>query len=145
MNEYVVGEYVVENSKSRSGRHHVISTILIYSRDKGLIPLSKAREYVVEETSVKPTYVRGEARSYKLKLKKGDYVIYGWFVKNFLGRVKGYVEVYSYKGELVYRAKYVDGELRRSWGNPINAWLVRLFIEHMKIPVKKTRLGDERV
>ncbi|OYT37760.1 MAG: hypothetical protein B6U89_06890 [Desulfurococcales archaeon ex4484_58] len=145
MDEYIVGEYIVENSRSRSGRHRASSVLLIYSREKGFIPLSKAKEYIVEENIVKPTYVKGEARSYKLKLKKGDYVVYGWFVRNFLGKVKGYIEVYSYKGELLYRAKYYNGIVRKSIGNPVNAWLIRLFLEKTRIPVKKTRLGDENV
>ncbi len=145
MSEYIVGEYLIENSRSRSGRHHAVSTLIIYNREKGIIPLNKADGYIVEETKAKPTYARGEAKKIKLRLNRGEYVVYGWFVKNFLGRVKGYIEVYSYRGELVYRAKYVDGELRRSRGNPVNAWLVRVFAEHLKIPVKKTRLGDENV
>lgn len=143
MEAYVVGDYVVEDSKSRRGRHRAMSTILIYSREHGVLTLSKASDKVVEVREAKPTYSRGYAKAYKLRLEKGEYAVYGWFVKNFLGRVKGFVEVYSYKGELLYRAKYVDGVVRRSIGNPVNAWLVRVFVEAMKIPVRKSRLGDE--
>lgn len=145
MSEYIVGEYLIENSKSRSGRHRAVSTLIIYSREKGVIPLSKANGYVVEELKTKPTYARGEAKKVKLRVNRGEYIVYGWFVKNFLGKVKGYIEVYSYRGELLFKAKYFDGELRRSRGNPVNAWLVRVFTDYLKIPVKKTRLGDERV
>jgi len=145
LSEYVIGDYIVENSVSRSGRHRLLSTILIYSREKGLIPLSKAGDRVVEKNPVKPTYSRGEAYRVKLKLVRGEYALYARFVRNFLNRVKGYIAVYSYKGELLYKAKYVDGELRRSVGNPVNAWLVRVLVDQLRIPVKKTRLGDEVV
>jgi len=143
MEQHIVGEYVLENSKSRSGKHKLSTILYIYDREKGLTSVAKALDIIVEKKSVKPTYSRGEAYAVKLKLGKGDYVIYGWFVKNFLGKVKGYISIYSYKGELVYRAKYYDGVLRRSVGNPVNAWLVRLFIDKTKIPVKETYLGDE--
>jgi len=145
LSEHVVGDYLIESSVSRSGRHRAVSTLAIYSRERGFIPLSKAGDRVVEKSEAKPTYARGEAYRVKVKIAKGEYIIYGWFVKNFLNRVKGYISVYSHKGELIYRAKYVDGELRRSMGSPVNAWLVRVFTEQLKIPVKRTRLGDEVV
>jgi hypothetical protein len=143
--EYVVGDFLLEDSRSRTGRHHAKSIIVIYSRDKGLIPLEKASEYIAYKGEGKPTYVRGKAYSVKLRLRHGDYVLYAWFVKNFLGKVKGYISVYNHRGELVYRAKYYDGILRYSIGNPIYAWLVRLFIDKARIPVRKIRLGDEKL
>ena len=142
--EYVVGEFKLEDSKSRRGKHRAKSIILIYSKDKGLIPLEKIREYIVEENSDKATYVRGTAKRVKLRLRHGDYVLYAWFVRNFRGKVKGYIEVYNYKGELLYRAKYVDKILRKSIGDPLYAWLIRLFVEKTKLPVKEYALGDEK-
>lgn len=140
---YITGDYVLENSRSRSGRHRRVSVLIMYSRDRGIIDSKNLSEYIVEEKSTKPIYSKGSARVIKLKTSKGDYVIYGYFTRNFLNRVKGYIEVYSYRGELIYRAKYLNGVLRRSVGNPVNAWLIRLFVDHLKIPVKEAKLGDE--
>ncbi len=144
MDEYIVGEYVLENSRSRTGRHRLSSILLIYS-EKGLLPINKASERIVGEEKVKPTYSRGEARKVKVKVVKGEYIIYAWFVKNFLGKVKGYIEVYSYKGELLYRAKYFDGVIRKSKGNPIHSWLVQVFVEKYRLPVKKQVVGGRSV
>lgn len=140
---YIIGEYVLENSRSKSGKHRRVSILIIYKKDRGIVNSKNLREYVVEENIAKPVYCKGSARSVKLKTDKGDYIVYGYFTKNFLNRVKGFIEVYSYKGELIYRAKYIDGILRKSIGNPVNAWLVRLFTDYLKIPVKETKLGDE--
>lgn len=98
----------------------------------------------VEEAEATPTYVVGSARLIKVSLSHGDFALYGWFVRNHLGRVKGYVSVYNHRGELVYRARYFNGVLRRSVGNPVYAWLVRVFTEALRIPVSTTRLGDEK-
>jgi len=137
-----VGYFKVESSRSRSGKHVASSTLLIYVRDKGVVKPSGDR--VVEEAEANPTYVIGSAKSIKVRLSHGDFAIYGWFVKNYLNRVKGYISVYNYRGELVYRAKYLNGYLRRSKGSPVYAWLVRVFTEALKIPVSQTRLGDEK-
>ncbi len=134
----------IESSKSRTGKHILKSTALIYKKDKGLLSINKLREVVVGEEQVKPTYRRGWAKKIDVKLDHGDYLIHIWFVKNLWGKVKGYISVYNHKGELVYRAKYVDGDLRRSTGDPIYAWLVRLVAQELKIPVKRTKLGDEK-
>lgn len=142
--QYVVGGFILEESRSRRGKHLAKSVVYIYSKDSGLVPIDKADEYTVTREPGKPTYVRGKAWKIYLRLRHGEYVIYGWFVRNFLGKVKGYISVYNYRGELVYRAKYCDGVLRKSTGDPIYAWLVRLFVEKTKIPVKKIILGDER-
>ena len=142
--EYVVGEFKLEDSKSRRGKHRARSIILIYSKDKGLVPIEKAKEYIVEETGDRATYARGTARKVKLRLRHGDYVIYAWFVRNFQGKVKGYIEVYNYKGELLYRAKYVDKVLRKSVGDSLYSWLIRLFVEKTKLPVKEYALGDQK-
>ncbi len=134
----------IESSKSRTGKHVLKSTVLIYKKDKGLLSINKHQEAVVGEEQVKPTYRRGWAKKIDVKLDHGDYLIHIWFVKNLWGKVKGYISIYNHRGELVYRAKYVDGDLRRSTGDPIYAWLVRLVAQQLKIPVKRTRLGDEK-
>ncbi len=140
----VVLDVVEESSKSRSGKHVLRQLVFIYSREKGLVPLSRLPERIVSRSEAEKTYRRGRATRYSVRLKHGDYLLIARFIRNFYGKVKGSIEVYNYHGELVYRAKYVDRELRRSTGNPIYAWLVRLLAEKLKIPVKKTLLGDEK-
>jgi len=137
----VVGEFQVESSKSKSGKHVLYSNVYVYSRAASrILPCDK---YVASFTEVKPVYVRGRAKRVSLRVEKGDFVIYVWMVRNYLKRVKGYILLFNHSGELVYKAKYVDGSLRRSVGSPVYAWLVRLFVEQLKIPVRETRLGDE--
>ncbi len=144
MSENVLKGFIVEDSRSRSGKHIAKSLLFIYKKNSGLVSVSKAGDKIVNIREAKPTYAKGSAKEYSLILEHGDYAIRVWLVKNFLGKVKGFIEVYNHRGELVYRAKYYDGELRKSIGNPIYAWLVRLVVEKLRIPVKKTRLGDER-
>ncbi|MEM1879254.1 MAG: hypothetical protein QXJ18_05790, partial [Desulfurococcaceae archaeon] len=58
--------------------------------------------------------------------------------------VKGYISVYNSKGQMVYRAKYRNGYVVYSKGDPVFAWLVRLVLDSQKIPVIMTKLGDEK-
>lgn len=138
---YEVGEFKVENSRSKSGKHVMYSTVFVYKKEAGFIPYTKC---LSSESRVKPTYLRGEAKLVKLKVTQGDFVVYSSLVKTFKKMVKGYISVYNYKGELIYRAKYLNGFVVKSKGNPIYAWLVRLFLDTVKIPVKGMRLGDEK-
>ena len=140
----IISGLKIESSKSRTGKHVLRSMVLINGKDEGLLSINKIREAIVGEEQVKPTYRRGWAKKIDVKLEHGDYLIHIWFVKNLWGKVKGYISVYNHRGELVYRAKYVDGDLRRSTGDPIYAWLVRLVAQELKIPVKRTKLGDEK-
>ncbi|MEL9908885.1 MAG: hypothetical protein QXP97_07970 [Desulfurococcus sp.] len=137
-----IGYFKIENSRSRSGKHAASSTLLIYRRGIGVV--KPGRENIIEETEARPTYVKGSAKSIKITLAHGDFAIYGWFVKNYMGRVKGYISVYNHRGELVYRAKYLNGVARLGVGSPVYAWLARIFIEALNIPVSKTHLGDEK-
>lgn len=136
----IIGPFKIESSTSRTGKHVVYSNLYVYSKEKGLSQFSK---FVVEESQNKPTYVKGWAKSVKIAIDPGHFVIYSRFVKNFAKDVKGYINVYNHRGELIYRAKYINGVIRRSIGDPIYAWLVRVFVEVAKVPVAKTALGDE--
>jgi len=140
----IVDGVVFEESKSRSGKHIVRKLGLILLHNNGLKNVMKLKDRIVKTIEIRPTYSKGWAKRLCIKTNQGDYVIQIAFVKNFLGKVKGYIEVYNYKGELVYRAVYKDGELRRSIGEPIYAWIIRLVSQELRIPVKKTRLGDEK-
>lgn len=138
---FVIGDFLIENSRSRSGRHHAVSTLILYSKSSGVIPLTKASELIVEERACKPTYVKGVGRRIKVRVGKGDFIVYGWFVKNFLSKVKGYITVYNYRGDEVYRVKYYDGVLRRSFGDLIYDWLIKIFVDINRIAVKEYRSG----
>lgn len=143
MGSNVIIGLVDEESRSRSNRHVCRKVSLILLKNNGLKLVSKLPERVLEKVEIKPTYAHGKAYRYKVGLEHGDYAIQINLVRNLWGKVKGWISVYNYKGELIYRAKYVDGELRRSLGNPLYAWIIRLVVEELRIPVKKTRLGDE--
>lgn len=134
-------QFKVEKSQSRTRKHFLFSTVYIYRKKEGLLPYTKSR--FTEQVS-KPTYTRGEAKLVTLNVEHGDLVLYAWFVKNFRNKVKGYISIYSSKGELLYSAKYLNGYVVKSKGNPLYAWLVRLFLDAHKIPVTATNLGDEK-
>lgn len=138
----IIGDFLLEKSHSRRRKHLSSSVLLVYKKGKGLVKLNP--EIIAEERPAHPTYVKGEARLVKLKLEHGDFAIYGWFVRNYLNRVKGYIGVYNHKGVLVLKSRYNNGVLTRTFGDPVYSWLVRIFAEAMKINVSKTRLGDEK-
>lgn len=137
---YEVGGLRVERSSSRSGKHLLYSTVFVYKRDMGLIPYTKC---LSSEQKVKPVYSKGEAKTVNVKIGHGDFVVHATFVKNFVKKVKGYISVYNYRGELLYSAKYLNGFVVKSKGDSVYAWLVRLLLEAVKIPVTGTKLGDE--
>jgi hypothetical protein len=113
----------------------------VYKKKEGLVPYTKC---LISEAPISPVYREGSAKLVKIEVDQGDLVVYVRLVKNFKGVVKGYLEVYSSRGELLYRAKYSSGVVRFSKGNPVYAWLVRVILDVVKIPVKATYLGDEK-
>jgi len=136
-----VGGFRVERSVSRSGKHLLYSTVFVYKKNVGLVPYTKC---VISEQKAEPLYAKGDAKVVNLKTEHGDLVVHVVLVKNPMNRVKGYISVYNYRGELLYRAKYLNGFIVKSKGNSIYAWVVRLFLEVAKIPVTGTKLGDEK-
>lgn len=144
MRNYRVSGLVVEESRSRSRKHLAKKIVVVLKKNGRLLDVMKHSELVAGEKEGKPLYARGWAKNIDVILEHGDYVIQIVFIRNFLGKVKGVIEVYNHKGELVYKAVYRDSELRRSRGNPLYAWIVRFIAEKLRIPVKGTRLGDER-
>ncbi|MEM4482109.1 MAG: hypothetical protein QXK88_01000 [Desulfurococcaceae archaeon] len=136
----VAAVFRVEQSHSRSKKHTVYSTLYVYKKRTGLV-LYKKCPFSWEK--IKPIYSRGEAGVVSVSVDPGDFLIYTRFVKNFRGKVKGYIGVHSYRGELLYRAKYIDGYVTKSKGNPVYAWLVRILLQTTRIPFKTLKLGDE--
>lgn len=133
--------FKIERSRSRRGKHVLYSMVFVYKKREGLFSYTKAR---YNEEQAKPTYSRGEAKYVSLSLDPGDFAIYVWMVRNFRNTVKGYISVYNSKGQMVYRAKYRNGYVVYSKGDPVFAWLVRLVLDSQKIPVIMTKLGDEK-
>lgn len=129
----------LESSESRSRKHKIYSDVYIYRKDVGLLKPDKGS--ITSETEVKPIYSRGSSRIVRVVTRPGDYILYLWFVRNFRKEVKGYISVFNYKGELIYRAKYVNGILRYSLGNKLYSWLVRVLVDQIKLPVKKIEEG----
>jgi hypothetical protein len=134
----------LEKSRSRSRKHAERRLVYIYTEEKGLQPIEREPWRIKHREKTTPIYVDGEAENILVELDHGEYLLEARFNRNNRGKVKGLISVYNYKGKLVYRAKYIDGELRRSTGNPIYAWLVRLLAQTLHIPVRKTMLGDEK-
>lgn len=141
--ESVVKGLVEEESRSRSGKHICRRIILIVTKGGSIISLTKEPVRILSKREVKPTYVLGKAFEVTVRTDPRDYVVQVSLVRNFLKRVKGYISVFTGTGQMVYRAKYVDGELRRSLGKPAYAWIIRLVSSAINIPVKATTLGDE--
>ena len=129
----------IEMSKSRSGKHAVRSMAFLVS-EKGEVVKARPRQV----TEVKPIYSRGRAYLASIDVPEGWYLVYVYLVRNLRGHVKGYIEVYSRDAELLYRAVYRRLKLRFSKGNPKYAWIVRLVAQHLKLPVKRFNLGDEK-
>ncbi len=139
----IVKGLIEEESRSRSGKHICRRIVLIVTKGGTIVSLTKDPARVVGKREVKPTYVLGKAFEVAVRTDPRDYVVQISLVRNFLKRVKGYISVFAGTGQIVYRAKYIDGELRRSLGKPMYAWVVRLVSSAMNIPVKATTLGDE--
>ena len=127
---------VLEKSKSRSGKHAFVR--LVAKVDLGT---NEVKE-VLQATGGSPprTYSKGVSKEVNVKYGDNEAVIIVNMVKvphpNPKRKVKGTVEVYV-NGELVYRAKYVKGVLRGSYGDPKYFPLVKAVFKELKIPVKR--------
>ncbi|MCS7128566.1 MAG: hypothetical protein N3E36_04565 [Sulfolobales archaeon] len=141
--ESVVKGLIEEESRSRSGKHVCKRIILIVTKGGSIVSLTKEPMRIVNRREVKPTYVLGKAFEVAVRTDPREYVVQISLIRNFLKKVKGYISVFTGTGQMVYRAKYIDGELRRSFGKPVYAWIVRLISSAVSIPVKATTLGDE--
>jgi len=128
----------IERSRSRSGKHAVRSLALLVSPRGEVV---EARPRSAER--LRPLYSVGEAFQAYYAVPEGWLLVYVYLVRNLRGHVKGYIEVYDRDGRLLYRAVYRRLKLRRSIGDPSYAWAVRRVAEHLKLPVKRTNLGDE--
>jgi len=128
----------IEKSRSRSGKHAARSLALLVSENGEVV---EARPRLANPAE--PLYRVGEAREAFFTVPDGWYLVYVWLVKNLRGHISGYIEVYDREGRLLYRAVYRRLKLRRSRGDPRYAWIVRRVADHLRLPVKRTNLGDE--
>ncbi|MET1102115.1 MAG: hypothetical protein ABWW69_06560 [Pyrodictiaceae archaeon] len=129
-----------ELSKSRKAKHAVRDIALIAWPEKRAI--EKPVPAKVEED--KPTYSRGEAKKIVVNLPWGAYAVQVHMVRNFRGHVKGWINVYDYKGRLVFRAVYRKLKLRYSCGDKGLAWIVELVAEKLKLPLKRINLEPDK-
>jgi hypothetical protein len=130
----------LEKSKSRSGKHAARSIVLLVS-EQGEVKEAKPTQL----RSIRPLYAVGEAYEAAYRVPPGHFLVYVYLVKNLRNHVKGYIEVYSNDGRLLYRAVYRKLKLRRGTGDPSYAWAVRRVADYLKLYVKNTNLGDEKL
>ncbi len=127
---------VEELSKSRTGKHAVRKLAFIVSKD-GSIRRVECKEWL----DAPKTYTRGWSRACSVELGENEYAVQVHLVKNLYGHVKGYILVYDREGNVVFRAVYRRLKLRRSFGHPRYAWIVKRVAEELKLPVKRYNLG----
>ncbi len=128
-------ELVVERSKSRRGIHAIVRKVFIVDEKGNVREVTGPRVGPAEKT-----YSRGEAYRVRVNPSRGELVVYAVLVRGLRGRVKGYFEVYSPEGRLLYRAVYRKLKVRYSKGDPSYAWAVKLVVEKLGIPVKRFNL-----
>ncbi len=128
----------IEKSRSRSGKHAIRSLALLVSPDGSIEEAKPTR--IIRET---PIYINGDAYRAYIRVPKGWFLAYIYMIKNLRGRVRGFIEVYSDEGILLYKANYNKLKLRRSTGDPKYAWIIRRIADYLKLFVKNTNLGDE--
>ena len=128
-------ELVVEKSKSRRGIHAIIRKVFVVDRRGSVREVTGPRVGPAEKT-----YSRGEAYRVRVSAGPDELIVYVVLVRGLRGRVKGYFEVYSPDGRLLYRAVYRKLKVRYSKGDPEYSWAVKLVAEKLGIPVKRFNL-----
>jgi len=121
-------ELVLENCKSKSGKH-VVRSLMLEVKD------GEFKEVLTQGKKVKPTYTVGEATVPDLGKIKGT-VIYLRFVRNLKRKVRGEVIIIN-NGKTVLRANYRKLKLKRVEGEESQMELARKAMEQLKLPVKK--------
>ncbi len=120
-------DILVENSKSRSGKHAIRT--LIFKIEKDIIS-----QVDLPGKKVSPTYVVGDAKIVNLP-NKGTFV-YVHLLKNIQDRVVGKVMVYE-DGRVALVMKYRKLKLKMVEGEGRYVEYVKKIFDKLKIPVKK--------
>ena len=127
---------ILEKSKSGSGKHAFVRLAA-----KVDLRTNEVKEVLQASGGSPPrTYSKGASKEVNVKYDEDEAIVVVSMVKvphpNPKRRVKGTAEVYV-SGELVYKAKYVKGILRGSYGDPSYFPLVKAVFNELKIPVKR--------
>ncbi|MEM3863184.1 MAG: hypothetical protein QW699_01670 [Metallosphaera sp.] len=122
-------ELVLEQSKSKSGKHAVRS--LLYKWDNGL------KQVDLKGTNIPTLYKEGEGKLVNLR-EKGIFV-YARFLKNLKGKVRGKILVIK-DGTISLELNYRKLKLKRVSGDPQLYDYVKQLIATLNIPVKKVNL-----
>ncbi|AEB94654.1 MAG: hypothetical protein QXR57_05140 [Metallosphaera sp.] len=122
-------ELVLEQSKSKSGKHAVRS--LLYKWDNGL------KQVNLKGTNIPTLYKEGEGKLVNLR-EKGIFV-YARFLKNLKGKVRGKILVIK-DGTISLELNYRKLKLKRVSGDPQLYDYVKQLIATLNIPVKKVNL-----
>ncbi|MEM4024822.1 MAG: hypothetical protein QXL70_02095 [Metallosphaera sp.] len=122
-------ELVLEQSKSKSGKHAVRS--LLYKWDNGL------KQVNLKGTNISTLYKEGEGKLVNLR-EKGIFV-YARFLKNLKGKVRGKILVIK-DGTISLELNYRKLKLKRVSGDPQLYDYVKQLVATLNIPVKKVNL-----
>ncbi|MEM3946746.1 MAG: hypothetical protein QXL04_02280 [Metallosphaera sp.] len=122
-------ELVLEQSKSKSGKHAVRS--LLYKWDNGL------KQVNLKGTNIPTLYKEGEGKLVNLR-EKGIFV-YARFLKNLKGKVRGKILVIK-DGTISLELNYRKLKLKRVSGDPQLYDYVKQLVATLNIPVKKVNL-----
>ena len=129
----------IEKSRSRRGLHMKRRIALIYDTKRDDI---KEAEGV--RRSIKPTYIIGEAYEVRAKIDPELYAVQIDLVMNPRKKVKGYIYLYNYRGDLLIKAKYSKLKLRLSAGDPKYGSVLEKIVNYLKIPYKNVNWTPNR-
>ena len=127
-------ELVLENCKSKSGKHAVATRLYKYDGDKFV----EVKEYKIIE-KLRPTYTVGEAVKVEIQTN-GTYIILR-FIRNIKGQYFGRIVVYE-NGVAVTEIKYRKLKLFTVYGHKRHVDLVKRLMDELKITVKRVNAGN---
>ena len=127
-------ELVLENCKSKSGKHAIATRLYKYEGDKFV----EVKEYKILE-KLRPTYTVGEA--VKVDVPSSGIYIMLRFVRNIKGRYFGRIIVYE-NGVASTEIKYRKLKLFTVYGYKKHVELVKRLMDELKITVKRVNVGN---
>ncbi|BBD72714.1 hypothetical protein HS1genome_1103 [Sulfodiicoccus acidiphilus] len=125
-------ELLLENSKSKSGKH-AARALALEVRQDSLVEVN------AQGKKAKPTYSVGEAMTIDVSKVRGT-VVYMRFVRNLKKKVEGEVVVIR-ENNVLLKMKYRKLKLKRVEGDSSYVELVKRAMEQLKVPVKKVNGG----
>jgi hypothetical protein len=105
-------------TKSRTGKHAARKIVIVYTAD------GERRVYWKPAQNMgKGTYSRGIAGIVEVP-ENAEYVVLAYLVRNGRGHVKGWISVYSSRGDELLKVKLYRRKLRRSFGDSSLKWII---------------------